>query len=377
MQTEPTRNLHDRVQALWYGEDASPGLLLGPVLGIASGGYGLGIRIRNALYDRGILGIRRLPVPVVSVGNLTVGGTGKTPLVIHLAEFLKEHGRKPAILSRGYGGRPRGPVEVVSDGRLVLSEPAVCGDEPFMMARRLHRVPVLTGPERYLTGREAVDRFDVDVLLLDDGFQHRHLHRDVDILVVHARRPFGNGRLLPRGPLREPLESLQRARWIVRTGPATDDDGEGDPQAFPGCGRPAIRALHRPSRLVHAASGETLPLDSLTGKTFSAFAGIGSPQAFRQTLESLGCRVAPLLAYPDHHRFSRADIEAIRRSAAAADGLVTTEKDAARLAGMENALPDLLVLQVDLHMEPDDGVLGRDILAILESRSCMKGRERT
>ena len=377
MQTEPTRNLHDRIQSLWYGEDASPSLLMGPVLGVASGGYGFGIRIRNALYDRGILGIRHLPVPVVSVGNLTVGGTGKTPLVIHLAEFLKEHGRKPAILSRGYGGRPRGPVEIVSDGRHVLSEPAVCGDEPFMMARRLRGVPVLTGPERYRTGREAVDRFGADVLLLDDGFQHRRLHRDVDILVVHARRPFGNGHLLPRGPLREPLESLRRARWMIRTGPATDDDGEENPQAFPGCGRPTLRALHRPSRLVRAAGGETLPLDSLSGKTFSAFAGIGSPQAFRHTLETLGCKVAPFLAYPDHHRFSREDLEEIRRSAAMADGIVTTEKDAARLAGMENALPDLLVLEVDLHMEPDDGILGRDILEILESRRCMKEQERT
>ncbi len=377
MQTEPTRNLHDRIQSLWYGEDASPGLLLGPVLGIASGGYGLGIRLRNVLYDRGVLRIHRLPVPVISVGNLTVGGTGKTPLVIHLAEFLKEHGRKPAILSRGYGGRPRGPVEVVSDGRRVLSEPAVCGDEPFMMARRLREVPVLTGPERYRTGREAVDRFGADVLLLDDGFQHRRLHRDADILVVHAHRPFGNGRLLPRGPLREPLEFLRRARWIVRTGPATDDNGNENPPAFPGCEQPVLRALHRPSRLARAANGQTLPLDSLAGKTVSAFAGIGSPQAFRQTLESLGCTVAPFLAYPDHHRFNREDIEAIRRSAAAADGIVTTEKDAARLAGMENALPDLLVLQVDLHMEPDDGALGRDLLEILESRSCMKGRERT
>lgn len=377
MQIEPTRTLHDRVRALWYGESTSSGLPLAAVLGIASKGYGLGVRFRNALYDRGILRIRRLPVPVVSVGNLTVGGTGKTPLVIHLAEFLRDQGKRPAILSRGYGGRPRGPVEVVSDGKRLLSEPVICGDEPYMMARRLPDVPVLTGPERFLTGRAAVDRFGANVLLLDDGFQHRRLYRDADILVVHARRPFGNGRLLPRGPLREPLESLRRVRWVIRTGPGPVDGEQEVPLSLPGYGRRPLRALHQPARLVRVADGEILLPGFLEGKKVCAFAGIGSPEAFRRTLESLGCKVSPFLAYPDHHRFSPEDLGEIRRAAAGeASWCVTTEKDAARLAGMESALPGLLVLEVDLHMEPDDGGLGQDILGILENRDTGRREER-
>jgi tetraacyldisaccharide 4'-kinase len=377
MQTEPTRNLHNRIRAHWYGDKAAPGFPLTTILDMASGGYGLGIRFQNALYDRGFLPIRRLPVPVVSVGNLTVGGTGKTPLVIHLAELLRDQGKRPAILSRGYGGRPRDPVEVVSDGKRVLCEPIICGDEPFMMARRLREVPVLTGPERFLTGREAVDRFGADVLLLDDGFQHRRLYRDADILLIHARNPFGNGRLLPGGPLREPLTALRRARWVIRTGPKPAAGENEIPPALPGYDRPVLRALHRPSRLVRVADGESLPLDFLEGKKICAFAGIGSPDAFRRTLDLLGCATAAFLAYPDHYRFNREDLGEIRRLAAVGDAAwyVTTEKDAARLAGMENALPELLVLEVDLHMEPDDGGLGQDILDLLEHWSRRRSGE--
>jgi tetraacyldisaccharide 4'-kinase len=314
---------------------------------------------------------------VVSIGNLTVGGTGKTPLVIHLAELLRDQGKRPAILSRGYGGRPRDPVEVVSDGKRVLCEPVICGDEPFMMARRLREVPVLTGSERFLTGREAVDRFGADVLLLDDGFQHRRLHRDADILLIHARKPFGNGRLLPGGPLREPLTALRRARWVIRTGPKPAAGESEIPPTLPGYERPVLRALHRPSRLVRVADGESLPLDFLEGKKICAFAGIGSPDAFRRTLDLLGCATAAFLAYPDHYRFNQEDLGEIRRLAAAEDAAwyVTTEKDAARLAGMENALPELLVLEVDLHMEPDDGGLGQDILDLLEHWSRRRSGE--
>lgn len=370
MEAEPTRNLHDRVRDLWYGENASAGPVLEAILGVASGGYGLAVRLRNALYDRGILRVRRLPVPVISVGNLTAGGTGKTPLVIRLAAYLRDRGRRPAILSRGYGGRPRGPVEVVSDGRQALCGPDVCGDEPYMMARRLSGVPVLTGPERSLTGREAVDRFGADVLLLDDGFQHRRLHRDADIVLVHARRPFGNGRLIPRGPLREPLRSLGRARWVVRTGPAPAGGETETSSALPGYQGPMLRALHRPSRLVRATGGEIHPPGFLEGKRVCAFAGIGSPEAFRRTLELLGCTVTAFLAYPDHHRFGRDDLAGIRRAgtAAGAAWFVTTEKDAVRLAGMESTLPELLVLEVDLSLEPDDGGLERDILGIVERK---------
>jgi len=367
-QTDRTRGIHDRIRDLWYGGTSPPGALVTALLAFASGGYGLAVRLRNRLYDRSVLPVRRLPVPVISVGNLTAGGTGKTPMVMHLAEFLRNRGRRPAILSRGYGGRPRGAVEVVSDGIRVLSEPDICGDEPFMMARRLSGVPVLTGPERFLTGEAAAKLFRSDCLLLDDGFQHRRLHRDLDIVLIHARRPFGNGHLIPWGPMREPAAALGRAHWIVRTGPEPEVFGKDALPAFPVDGRRILRALHRPSRLVRFEDGAVLPTAFLEGKTLCAFSGIGSPDAFRRTLESLGSSLSSFMSYPDHYRFRREDLAAIRRAAAAGDAswIVTTEKDAARLAGTDLKFPELLVLEVDLCMEPDDGGLGRDILALLE-----------
>ncbi len=179
--------------------------------------YAIVIRIRQMLYRRGLFKTRQLPCKVISVGNVTLGGTGKTPLVIALARELRKRGITVGILSRGYKGMKEKIGGVVSDGKRILLTPAEAGDEPFMLARQLSDIPVFVGKKRYAMGTYAHKRFGMDCLILDDGFQHLGIKRDADIVLIDARRRFGNGRLFPRGPLREPLRCLRRASLLVLT----------------------------------------------------------------------------------------------------------------------------------------------------------------
>ena len=195
-------------------------LYLMPVYGVlrlVSVFYELGQGVRARLYRRKTFKSRRLKCRVISIGNLTLGGTGKTPTVMMVAETLRQKGYRPAILSRGYGGQSRKPVNVVNDGRQTLLSPKMAGDEPVMMARRLKTIPVLTGRNRYETGKYAMDHFGVDVLILDDGYQHLPLQRDLNILLCDASQPFGNGVVFPAGDLREPLTAMNRADVIFLT----------------------------------------------------------------------------------------------------------------------------------------------------------------
>jgi tetraacyldisaccharide 4'-kinase len=323
--------------------------LLRAALSLLSLPYRGAVAARNRLYDGGFPRQERLPCPVISVGNLTVGGTGKTPMVILLAAMLREKGRKPAVLSRGYGGASRGPVTTVSDGRRILAGWRQSGDEPVLIAEAVPGVPVLTGPRRILTGRAAMERYGADVLILDDAFQHRALFRNLDIVMLDAARPFGNGRLLPRGPLREPPEALRRAHILIRTGNAQKAES---PQGVPSL--PVFRGVHQPREIVEAATGRALPLTDLQGVTVCAFAGIGSPETFRHSLTALGAEVAAFLAFPDHHPYTRLDIEAIRRQAgeSGARRIVTTEKDGIRLADFPDFLTEVSLLRIGMDITP-------------------------
>lgn len=311
--------------------------------------YRSAVAARNQLYDRGLLRQEKLPCPVVSVGNLTVGGTGKTPTVILLATMLREKGHRPAVLSRGYGGSARARITTVSDGKRILMGWRQSGDEPVLIARSVPGVPVLTGPRRILTGRVAVERFGADVLILDDAFQHRALFRDLDIVMLDATRPFGNGYLLPRGPLREPPEALRRAHLLIRTG---GTEREEPPRGVPPL--PVFRGVHRPRELVEAATGRALPLTELRGVKVCAFAGIGSPEAFRQSLTALGAEVVAFRAFPDHHPYTLHDLEALRRQAGESGGerIVTTEKDGIRLADFPDFLAEISLLRIGMHIAP-------------------------
>lgn len=307
--------------------------LLRAALAPASWAYGAAVRLRNLAYDAGLLRARRLSCRVVCVGNLTVGGTGKTPLVLALADALVRQGAKPCILLRGYGGSaPDGAV--VSDGREVLLDWRRAGDEAVLLARRLPGVPVVVGGDRVRAGAQALARFSPDVLLLDDGFQHRRLHRDVDLVLLDAADPWGGGRLLPAGRLREPAAGLRRAHAALVTRADEAGDREALRRAVAGWGIARMAwARHRPAALVESGRGPERPPDALRGRAVFALSGIGRPASFHRTLGALGARVVGAETFPDHHPYGEADRTAVSAAAAAsgAEWIVTTEKDLVRL----------------------------------------------
>jgi len=326
----------------------TPLLALLRLLSLPHGGM---VAARNRLYDGGLLKPQKLPRPVVSVGNLTVGGTGKTPTVIFMAHLLKDHGYHSAVLSRGYGGSANAPVNVVSDGNRIRMGWREAGDEPILIAQALPRIPVLTGSRRLLTGRAAVETFGADILILDDGFQHRSLFRDIDILLLDAARPFGNGFLLPRGPLREPPDALRRADILLRTGNA--ENGEPLREA---ASLPSFRAIHKPQGLVAGGTQRIETVAALRGQKVFAFAGIGSPEAFRRSLTELRAEVVGFRIFPDHHPYDLSDIESLRRLAAksGAARIVTTEKDGIRLVDSPDFLAELFLLRIAMEITPTE-----------------------
>ncbi len=340
------RALADRVARASAPAAGAAGRLLRAGLVPAAWAYGAAVAARNRAYDLGFLPVHRLGCRVLCVGNLTVGGTGKTPTVIALADALVRRGQKPCILLRGYGGRAAGG-SVVSDGNAVLLDWRQAGDEAVLLARRLPGVPVVIGADRVRAGAAALARFRPDVLLLDDGFQHRRLHRDVDLVLLDAADPFGGGRLLPRGGLREPVRSLARAHAVLVTRADEAPDRERVRAQLAACGvAPAAWSRHRPAELLDLAAGGARPLEALRGRRVFALSGIGRPQSFQRTLQGLGACLVGREVFPDHHAYTCEDAAAVARAAAAsgAEWIVTTEKDAVRL--------------------PEAGALGRPTLAL-------------
>lgn len=325
-------------------------------LAAAAAGYRVGVQVRDWTFSMGLRRVRRLPCRVVCVGNLTVGGTGKTPCTIALARWLRARGQAVGILLRGYGRHGSGRTVVV-DTRDDRTPWQAVGDEAVLLARRLPEVPVVVGADRFQAGQEALRRFRLDVLLLDDGFQHRQLHRDLDLVLVDASDPFGGGRLLPRGRLREPVSGLRRAQAVIltRADQAADLPGlrRGLEQIVPGAAQ--VLARHRPSRLTALAGGEERWPGTLRGQRLLAVSGIANPEGFHRTLTDLGAGLAGTLAFPDHHAYGPADVARMRRAAeeARADLIITTEKDAIRLSAWGEGgptRPPVLVLWVDLEI---------------------------
>lgn len=334
-----------RVEQIMHESAKGPPSTLAAMLQTASVLYGGAVKLRSTCYDAGILPAKRLPCRVISVGNITAGGTGKTPMTIHLARRLKQAGHRPAILSRGYGGKAEHGGAVVSDGHHLLSSPEVAGDEPFMMAAALKETPVLVGGDRYNSGLRAVAEFDPDILILDDAFQHRRLYRDIDLVLVDARRSFGNGYLVPRGMLREPISGLHRADAVV----LTRSSGRTGLADLIGSyiEKPVYRADHEPylagifagetPPLLHAATIDDTPagFKSIEASTAFVFSGIAQNREFVRMMESRVGRVAGVASFPDHHRYTEAELARLVREArdAHADLFVTTEKDYVRIAG--------------------------------------------
>lgn len=328
----------------------SPTGLLSPLAAL----YGAGVGARLSLYRAGIIRVRRAARPVVSVGNLAAGGTGKTPFVRWLAEELLARGERPAILTRGYGRRSRGLV-VVSDGAGALEPADVSGDEPAVLARALPRVPIVADANRLrAAGRALAIAPDVTHLLLDDGFSHVALFRDADIVLLDATDPGAGGALLPAGRLREPLGSLARADFVVVTKSEQADPGPA--VALAARHAPGVPVFHAVTEVTGFLDGrgETLLPGDVAARTLIAVGGLARPNAFAATLASLGIRPAAFLAFRDHVRYGAAEIGRIERAAeeTGAGTIVTTQKDAVKLESV-CALPLVAVAVRMRVVEPD------------------------
>lgn len=313
--------------------------------------------VRAALYRGGSRRVERLARPVVSVGNLTVGGTGKTPVTAWLARELSAAGRTPAILSRGYGGeKPAGHtpdrVLLVSDGVKIHLGPRWAGDEPYWLAWKLPGVPVLCHPERARAGRWAEKNLAADVFLLDDGFQHLALHRDFNLLLLDGAAPFGNRRVLPAGPLRESPRALARADAVLLTrcreaggGPVADDVRRRAGTI------PVFTSEFVPARLLRADGTPAGGLAEFAGRRVVAFAGIARPEQFFQMLETAGLEVADRLAFADHQAYGDGEAQRIAAAcrAAGADMVVTTEKDLVKMQELALDCP-LQALEIELRL---------------------------
>jgi tetraacyldisaccharide 4'-kinase len=320
------------------------------ILRVLSWGYKSIIKTRNFLYEKRILHDHPLGCAVIVVGNLTVGGTGKTPIVEMLAKQLTEQGRRVAILSRGYKSRAEPlyrkawywlthkqcePPKVVSDGTSILLSSLEAGDEPFMLAQNLPGVVVLVDKNRVKAGHYAVERFGADTLILDDGFQYRTLRGRLNFLLIDQSNPFGNGRLLPRGILREPIRGLRRASCIFLTKctnkwPSKLEERirEINPNAK------LIACTHQPRYLQSFSDATQISLEKLRGKKIGALSGIAVPESFEHLLSELGATIVYNGRFLDHHRFSDEELENAFHKArnAGAEWMLTTEKDAVRLS---------------------------------------------
>jgi len=275
----------------------------------------------------------RPSVPVISVGNIVIGGTGKTPMVDFLARYIARHGIRCAVVSRGYGGSYRQKVARVLDtegtARMTAAE---CGDEPYLLARRNPRVPVYVARARKL-GAQAAERDGAQLILLDDGFQHLAVQRDLDIVLLDAQRPFGNGCMIPAGIMREPKSALQRADLVVmtRSGPAAES-----PRHFSGH---VLQSRHQPAEILTTLAGEVVAEDDYAGKSCLAFAGIARPAEFFQAVRNLALRNVEEVPLADHQKYNRDILNRLLRSCNNHDLLITTEKDAVKLSDVNFPIP--------------------------------------
>ncbi len=289
------------------------------------------VRTRSFLYSHQLLKTRTLPCPVVSVGNITVGGTGKTPLVMALARGLTARGIPVAILSRGYK-RTETSEPVVSDGKTLFLTPAQSGDEPFLMAKACRGTPVLVGKNRFVNGQIALQRFGVRGLLLDDGYQYLPLHRNINILLIDSAIGFGDHHLLPRGILREPLSHLRRADlFLINQGEEPSACQLLEKEIHEIC--PGARVFHSNYDPVDLVSPEEKQEDlgTLKGMKIFALSGIAHPRSFSSMLRKYGVKIVGEAIFPDHHLYTAKDLSHIEEKAKGAEGIVTTEKDMVKL----------------------------------------------
>src|SRR6476646_1576288 len=326
------------------------------------------VQFRLFLYRKRLFREHALGCLVISIGNLTVGGTGKTPIVEKFARTLQKGGRHVAILSRGYKSVPRpskrgllaklrgdnpDPPRVVSDGKSLLLDSLTAGDEPYMLAHNLKSVAVLVDKDRVKSGLFAIEKMNADTLLLDDGLQYLHLKHRLDIVLIDRQAPFGNEFLLPRGTLREPPRNLRRASYIF----ITKSTGEPNDQLIQRIRRynrtaEIIECAHQPLHLQNVLTGEQIPLESLRDTYVGSISGIAAPESFEDGLRKLGARLELSKRYTDHHRYTEAELNSfitrcVRRDL---EMIVTTEKDAVRFPRLTKADVPIYFLRVEIEI---------------------------
>ncbi len=341
------------------------------ILFIASRFYRMVIQFRIWMYDKRVIRNHALGCLVVSIGNLSCGGTGKTPVVEVFARTLSEKGRKVAILSRGYRSKKRSflhrlaqrfrsqkielPPKVVSDGKNLLLESDYAGDEPYMLASNLRKVAVLVDKDRVKSGLYAVEQYQTDVIILDDGFQYLMLKPHINIVLVDSTDPFGNGNTLPRGILREPIKNIRRADYIF----LTKSDGSHKLRHLKNFLRhhtrraEIIECCHKPKHLVRMFSdGKHEPLEKLNNAKVAALSAIAKPESFERFLKQLGADLVLRDHYADHHRYTQQEIiDFINQAkAAGAEFIVTTEKDAVRIPKLDRVDVPIYYLRIEIDI---------------------------
>lgn len=334
------KNLKTEITKLHYTRN--PEGILFDFLKFCSYFYGFGSRLKNYLYDKKILRPKKVDAYVISVGNMTTGGVGKTPVVSEIAKYLISCGKKTAIVSRGYGGRLSNKnVNLVSDGVSIYFDAFLAGDEPYWLAENTPGCYVFTCKKRYLAAKYAVDKFGIEVILLDDGFQHRKLHRDLDIVLMDSVKGFGNENLLPAGPLREGAEALDRIdKLVVVSKSLKHDVAEKVARIMQKrLNIPASVCYTEPDYVYNIKTGQRL----MEGLAVTAMCAIGQPQQFYDFLS--GYQIAQTITFDDHHQYAPIDIVDITGS------IITTEKDAVKLARFDRDNIYALRLKTSLDVE--------------------------
>ena len=360
-------NVKRKVETIMTTRGESRSLFLESFLFAISICYGALVQQRDALYKKGLLQSKRLPCPVISIGNITVGGSGKTPMTIYVAEFIQHLGYSVAIISRGYKGKAEKIGGVVCDGRMICMGPDKAGDEPFMIAKRLKTVPVIVGQDRYKAGMLAVERFNPDVLLLDDGFQHLKLNRDMDLVLLDSKEPFGNTYLFPRGPLRETASALLRGDAVILT-----RSDLGKPASLGQIknvvpGKPIFHSFHIPYiyKIVTGSNWQSkdrfkvpsgFGFEVFKNTSAFAFSGIARNDDFLQTIESFNCEIRGFSRFPDHHEYTDRELDTIVKLALdlSVDFIFTTEKDYTRIAHKIKWPIDLVVVGIKISFKNDN-----------------------
>ena len=340
--------------------------------------YALAMKFRAYLYKKNVLKIHHLPVPVISVGNLTMGGSGKTPLVIYLANFLQEKGFKPAVISRGYRGTSKRPVTIVSDGQSILGDPESTGDEPYLIAHSTHDVVVATGKKRIHPCSKVIELFQRDVILLDDAFQHLAVSRTIDLVLFDVVSFTGNSRVFPGGDLREPVSALERCDAFILTG-VTESNEEhtekcsklladtfNDKPIFK-----IFRSYSKAIKYTHSASGlsaNVIALETLP-KNLLCVCGIAKPERFKKSLEDAGIIICDFITFSDHYNYRQDDVETLRRQViqTGAGGILTTEKDVIKLARMD--FRDITIYSMPLIFDSNK-ILEDFILRKIRDQTC-------